>query len=162
VPAKLTGKTEGMTAGRVLLHGFMLAVVTIGSILVGYAVYRASGLRDQVAIQVLVAGIVCAVVFALAGWVVHRASSGRLSLATLRELGITYGTAFLWSAAVFTPLHYITQGYITAPGNVLGIWLFQLPFGLLSLMIANGRLLGVHGDEPNEVGGSIDAGAGRN
>jgi hypothetical protein len=142
----------GMKTARILLHGFLLAVVTVGSILVGYAVYRASGLRDQVATQVLVAGAVCAFSFALAAWIVHRLSSGRLALASLRELGITYGSAFLWSAIVFVPIHYVTQGYVTGMGNVLGVWIFQLPFGLLALMIANGRLLGGTDKEAAESG----------
>ncbi|MBN2564789.1 MAG: hypothetical protein JXB46_03680 [Candidatus Eisenbacteria bacterium] len=136
-----TAASRPLRVGRALLHGFLLAVVSIGSILVGYAVYVASGLRDQIAIQVLVAGALCAAAFAVLGWVLHRASSGRLSLVSLRELGAAYASAFLWSAVIFVPLHYITQGYLTALGNVLGIWLFQLPFNLLSLLIANGRLL---------------------
>jgi hypothetical protein len=139
-----------MKAVRVLLHGLILAGITIGAIVAGYAAYRASGLRDQVAIQVLVAGVVCVGAFASASWIVHRVSGGRLSLTSLKELGITYLAAFLCTAAIFVPLHYFTQGYVTAPGNILGMWLFQVPFNLLSLMVANGRLLGPAG--AGEVG----------
>ena len=41
---------------------------------------------------------------------------------------------------------FVTQGYLTSFGNILSIWLFQLPFNLLALMVANGRLL-VNGQE---------------
>jgi hypothetical protein len=127
--------------GLALLHGLLLAIITIGSILAGYVVYVRSGLLDQVAIQVLVGGVLCVAAFALLGWFLHRVSAGRFTLIDLRELGVAYVAAFLWSAGVFVPLHYATQGYLTGFGNILGIWLFQLPFNLLSLLVANGRLL---------------------
>ena len=130
-----------MKTARVLIHGFILGGVSVFAILVGYAAYRASGMPEQVVIQVLVAGFVCVAAFALIGWVAHRLSSGRLTIGSVKELGVTYITAFGWSAALFVPLHYATQGYLTSIGNLLGVWLFQFPFNLLALLVANGRLL---------------------
>jgi hypothetical protein len=127
--------------GPPILHGFALAVVTIAAILVGFAVYRMVGLDRQVAVQVLVAGVVCVGVFALWAFVVHRMSNGRLTLASLKELGLAYIAAFIWLPVLFVPLHLVTQGYLTAPGNILVTWVFQLPFNLLALMVANGRLV---------------------
>ena len=126
---------------RVALHGLALGLATILSIMAGYAVYRASGLSEQVVIQVLAAGIVCTFSFALWGKVVHVASSGRLTLKSLPELGVSYLLGFVWSAVVFVPFHYMTQGYVTTWDNILAMWLFQVPFNLLALMVANGRLL---------------------
>ena len=130
-----------MRTGRIVTHGIVLAAVTIGSISVGFAVYRLLGLFNQIAVQVLVAGVVCVAAFALWGLLSHRGSGGRLSIADLKELGTVYATALVWTPVLFVPLHYVTQGYLTSFGNILGIWLFQLPFGLLSLMVANGRLV---------------------
>jgi hypothetical protein len=130
-----------MKTARIMIHGFVLGGVTVFAILVGYAIYRASGMPEQVVIQVLAAGMVCVSFFAFISWVAHRVTGGRLALANLKEFGITYATAFLWSAALFALLHLVTQGYLTSVTNVLGIWLFQFPFTLLALLVANGRLL---------------------
>jgi hypothetical protein len=130
-----------MRPGPPILHGFALAVVTIVAILFGFAVYRIVGLEQQVAVQVLAAGVACVGVFALWGFVVHKMSGGRLALASLKELGLAYAAAFVWLPVLFVPLHLVTQGYVTDPGNILATWVFQLPFNLLALMVANGRLL---------------------
>jgi hypothetical protein len=88
-----------------------------------------------------VAGIVCVAAFALWGWLAHKVTGGELSLADLKELGIAYAAAFLWMPVLFVPLHFTTQGYLTSFGNILSTWLFQLPFNLLALLVANGRLI---------------------
>ncbi|MEA3408950.1 MAG: hypothetical protein U9Q95_01225 [Candidatus Eisenbacteria bacterium] len=124
-----------------ILHGFALAVITIVAVAVGFAVYNLVGLRDQIAVQVLTAGIVCVVTFAVWGFAVHRLSHGRLSLVNLKELGVAYAAALLWTPVLFVPVHYVTQGYLTSFGNILATWLFQVPFNLLALMVANGRLM---------------------
>jgi len=126
--------------GPAVLHGFVLAVITLVSMAVGFAVYRLVGLRNQIAVQVLTAGIVCVMMFAVWGFAVHRLSRGRLSLVDLKELGAAYAAALLWTPVLFVPVHYVTQGYLTSFGNMLATWLFQVPFNLLALMVANGRL----------------------
>lgn len=128
--------------GPTILHGFALVVITLVAMAVGFAVYRLVGLRNQIAVQVLTAGIVCVMVFAVWGFVVHRLSRGRLSLAGLKELGVAYAAALLWTPVLFVPVHYATQGHLTSFGNILSTWMFQVPFNLLALMVANGRLLG--------------------
>ncbi len=123
-----------------ILHGFALSVITIVAIAVGFAVYNLVGLRDQIAVQVLTAGLVCVVAFAVWGFAVHRLSHGRLSLVSLKELGVAYAAALLLTPVLSVLVHYVTQGYLTSFGNILATWLFQVPFNLLALMVANGRL----------------------
>lgn len=83
-----------MRVGRAILHGFALAVITFVAMAAGFAVYNMVGLRNQIAVQVLTAGIVCVVVFAAWGFVVHKLSRGRFSLADLKELGVAYAAAW--------------------------------------------------------------------
>jgi len=130
-----------MRVGLAILHGFALAVITLVAMAAGFAVYNMVGLRNQIAVQVLTAGVACVVVFAAWGFVVHKLSRGRLSLADLKELGVAYVAALLWAPVLFVPVHYATQGYLTGFGNILSTWLFQVPFNLLALTVANGRLL---------------------
>jgi hypothetical protein len=128
--------------GPASLHGFVLAVTTLVAVMVGCAVYSPGGLRNQIAVQVLIAGVVCVMAFAVWGFVVHRLSRGSLSLSNLRELGVAYAAALLWAPVLFAPEYYINQGCLLGFGNILAIWLFQVPFNLLALMVANGRLMG--------------------
>lgn len=137
-----------MRAVRILVHSFALELATMASVAVGFAVYRATGLGEQVAIQTLAAGIVCTALFALWSWASHRASSGRLALTSLREVGWTYVAAFVWTPIVLIPVHYVMRGYLTSFSNVLVAWVFQVPFNLLALMVANGRLLLEEGGRP--------------
>ena len=134
-------RASSVRVGLAILHGFALAVITFVAMKAGFAVYNMVGLRNQIAVQVLTAGIVCVVVFAVWGFVVHKLSRGRLSLADLKELGVAYVAALLWAPVLFVPVHYATQGYLTGFGNILSTWLFQVPFNLLALTVANGRLL---------------------
>ena len=138
---RLQWRRSTLRFGRAVIHGLALAVITMVAMSVGFAVYKAVGLEEQVAVQVLAAGLVCVTAFALWGFVVHRLSRGRLSIVDLKELGLAYAAAFLWLPVLFVPLHFVTQGYLTSFGNILATWLFQLPFNLLALMVANGRLL---------------------
>jgi len=133
-------RESAVRLGPAILHGFALAVITLVAMAAGFAVYRLVGLRNQIAVQVLTAGIVCVVAFAVWGFVIHRLSHGRLSLADLKELGVAYAAALLWTPVLLVPVHYVTQGYLTSFGNLLATWLFQVPFNLLALMVANGRL----------------------
>jgi len=133
-------RESAVRLGPAILHGFALAVITLVAMAAGFAVYRLVGLRNQIAVQVLTAGIVCVVAFAVWGFVIHRLSHGRLSLADLKELGVAYAAALLWTPVLFIPVHFVTQGYLTSFGNLLATWLFQVPFNLLALMVANGRL----------------------
>jgi len=133
-------RESAVRLGPAILHGFALAVITLVAMAAGFAVYRLVGLRNQIAVQVLTAGIVCVVAFAVWGFVIHRLSHGRLSLADLKELGVAYAAALLWTPVLFIPVHFMTQGYLTSFGNLLATWLFQVPFNLLALMVANGRL----------------------
>lgn len=38
---------------------------------------------------------------------------------------------------IFVPLHYVSQGYLTSIGNILGIWFFQVPVNLLAILAAH-------------------------
>lgn len=142
-----------MKLGRAVFHGFVLSVITLGAVAVGFVFYRTFVLHEQIAVQVLVAGLVCVAAFAAWSYGAHRLTAGELSLGDLKELGIAYAAAFLWTPVLFIPLHVMVQGNMSSVGNVLSVWLFQLPFNLLALMVANGRLLqDAVGDSENRSG----------
>ena len=122
------------------LHSLVLAVVDIGFIIVAYSIYYILKPINQIAVQAPVAAILC--IFGFAAWsLVIRRFFKSLALQETSEFAWTYVGSLLWIPMIFVPLHYITQGYLTSFGNILGIWLFQLPVNLLAILAAR-RLAG--------------------
>lgn len=116
-----------------MLHGLMLTVVNVGAVLVGFACYKISGISYQLAAQVPAAVLVSVAGFAL--WYVpaRRVGGERLSLRGRSAYVWTYVVAFAWFPALFVPLHYVTQGYLTSFANIYYTWLFQAPTNVLAL-----------------------------
>lgn len=50
------------------------------------------------------------------------------------EYGASLLGSVLWGVLVFVPLHYFTQGYVTSPGNLVALALYQLPVNALALL----------------------------
>ena len=119
-----------------LLHGLALAAVNVGAVLVGFAVYKISGAGYQLAVQIPVAVAISVAAFGLWYFAVVRVTFGRVTLVSLGAHVWTYALAFGWLAALFVPLHYVTQGYLTSFANIYNMWLFQAPTNALALAVA--------------------------
>ena len=111
---------------RISLHSFVLSLVNIGSIIIGVGVYHLLKPNNQIL-----------TIFALWSLFIHNLHFKYISLQCSSELVLTYLAAFVWAPIIFVPLHFITQGYLTSIGNVIAIWLFQLPTNFLTILIAN-------------------------
>lgn len=112
---------------RIGLHGFMLTIINFGSLVAGiYAYTFLFRHHHPFHVQVPV-GLLCTSVGFLV-WEMAARMSGRISLMLhgIREHTAVYCMALLWTPILFVPLHRIVTGYFTAPGNILGVWVFQL------------------------------------
>lgn len=118
-------------------HSLVLAITNLGAILVGFGVYHLLKPVNQVAVQVPVAAMVCIIGFLSWRFFIQRLSFKGFAQPSGGELVGVYLAALLWSPLIFVPLHYISQGYLTSVGNILGIWLFQIPVNLLVLLAAH-------------------------
>ena len=128
-----------MTLLRVCLHSFVLTITDLGSIILAfgfYSILRSIMSVNQRVVQGSIAAIFCIIIFALWSLVVTRLPTKTLSLQGNRELVWTYFAALLWVPVIFIPLHYITQGYFTSFGNIIAIWLFQIPVNLFTMLIS--------------------------
>lgn len=126
-----------MRVTQLSLLGLILAVTNLTGILVGFGAYHLLKPANQIAIQVPVAATVCIIGFV--SWI---AFAQRLALKGFSkprggELAWVYLAALLWNPILFVPLHYLTQGYLTSMGNILGLWLFQIPVNLLAILAAH-------------------------
>jgi len=133
-------KIPTMTLMRVCLHSIILTMTDLGTIILAFGFY--SILSSIIAInqrvfQGSIAAVLCIIIYFLWSLVVIRLPKMALSLQGNSEMIWTYFTAFIWIPVIFIPLHYLTQGYITSFGNIIAIWLFQIPVNLLALLISS-------------------------
>lgn len=116
-----------MKVFRIGLHSLVLTLTDIVAILFGFWMYKLVLIQlpvNQIAVQAPVALVFCVLAFAVWSWLVRRLVN-RLALRDRDEYLWTYIAALLWSPAIFVPLHYVTQGYLTDIGNIIGLWVFQ-------------------------------------
>jgi hypothetical protein len=123
---------------RVLLNGCFLAGTNFGSIMVGFVIYNLVKPANQIAVQVPIAMVLSVAVFLIWSLAVKKVSGGRLSLGRRWEPVQVYLLALFVFPVIFVPVHYLTQGYLTSFGNILGIWFFQAPTNILALVFAHG------------------------
>ena len=112
---------------RISLHSLVLTITDISAILFGFWMYKLARIQwpvDQIAVQFPAALVFCVLAFAVWSWLVRRLVN-QLALRGRGEYLWTYIAALLWSPAIFVPLHYVTQGYLTDIGNIIGLWVFQ-------------------------------------
>jgi len=117
-----------------IINGFILTVINLVSILLGFAVYYVSGSKNQIAIQVVSACLLSILLFTF--W--HYLSFRLFRKAVMdkkRSLVLAYFLSLVWTPVIFIPLHYLTQGYLTSWDNINGIWMFQVPTNALLLLM---------------------------
>ena len=116
-----------MKVFRIGLHSLVLTLTDIVAILFGFWMYKLILIQlpvNQIAVQAPIALVFCVLAFAVWSWLVRRLVN-RLALRGRDEYLWTYVAALLWSPAIFVPMHYLTQGYLTDIGNIIGLWVFQ-------------------------------------
>lgn len=121
---------------RLLLHSLVLAIVNLCGIWLGFVVYSLVRGPGQIAVQLPIAFIVT--VGAFAAWIMILAARGprRLRIGGGAQARWVFGLSLPWAAVVFVPLHYLTQGYLTAFSNVAALWLFQAAANLVAVVVA--------------------------
>lgn len=121
---------------RILLHSFVLAIANVGSIIAGFGIYQILKPANQIAVQAPSAVVFSVIAFLLWSFLFRSLSITHLSLQERNEIAWMFVFALVWAPIIFVPLHYVTQGYLTAFGNILGIWLFQVPTNFLAIVVA--------------------------
>ena len=109
----------------VVLHSLVLAVVNLGSILVGFAVHGVAGSANRIAVQGPVAAVLTVVGFSL--WLVACHRTGQLTIDAEAAADATwiYVLAVPWAIALLTPLHFLTQTHLPSLTNIIAVGVFQ-------------------------------------
>lgn len=123
---------------RIGLHSLVLAIADLAGIGLGaVAAYGILGSADQVLLQLPLAVVLS--VSSFCAWIVVIRVLGfsRLVPIASEDMNRCLAGSLLWAPIVFVPLHRATQGYLTDPGNLLALALYQLPVNALALLAAS-------------------------
>jgi hypothetical protein len=122
---------------RIGLHGLVLVLADFAGILGGFVAFKALHFAsfEQILIQLPVAAALSVLLFGLWSLLLRAFGGKQLLLPDLKELLWVFVASILLAAAVFVPLHYLTQGYLTAVANLVLLALYQVPVNLIALCI---------------------------
>jgi hypothetical protein len=126
-PRRTGGGFPAAVVARLAAHGFVLAVLGIGGVLVGFAVYKAGGFANQLLVQIPVAAAGVLGGFLGWYWYTSRAYPERLAFASWLEVCFAPDAAAAFGVVLFIPLHYLGRGYLTSFGNVIWFLVFLIP-----------------------------------
>jgi len=125
-----------MKTVRLIFHGFILLVANMAGLNVAHILCRAFGVSYQLGIQVSLAGIISILLYLAWISVIRIFPAQRLSLQTPRENIFAGLCALLWNPAVFIPLHFFTQDYLTSAANIAAMAIFQIPVNAVAIFAA--------------------------
>ena len=119
------------------IHSLVLAAADLAGIALGaVAASRILGVTNQVWLQLPLAVALTLVLFLAWTWLLPAVGLGSLMSLRPSDRRGCLGLSLLWAPLVFVPLHYVTQGYLTRPGNLVALALYQLPVNALALFWA--------------------------
>jgi hypothetical protein len=121
-----------MKALRVGLHSLLLLLADFAGILAGFLAYKTLDF-PQMTIQLPVAVAVSLLLFLLGSVLLPVFGGKPLRLSDLKELLLVFVFSATFAPAVFVPLHFLTQGYLTASGNLVVLAFYQIPVNLIAL-----------------------------
>jgi len=120
---------------KIISHSLLLTFLNLGSIIFGFTIYHFLKPINQLIIQAPVASLSSIILFIL--WIIciRRFNIKTLIIDRWAELFWIFSISFIWIPAIFVPIHYITQGYLTSFSNILWVWVYQTPTNLVPILI---------------------------
>lgn len=119
---------------RIAASGLVLALINLGSGVLGFWLFKLSGGNRQLDIQLPVTMVVGVILAAL--WLLRGAP--RLGVHPGRGHLLSVLGAFPAVVVLFVPLHFVLTGYLTSFANILAIWLMQALHNAPGMIIAEG------------------------
>jgi hypothetical protein len=119
---------------RAGLHGLVLVIADLAGVGGGaIAAFQVWGVPNQVWLQLPIAVGLSIILFST--WMLVLGASGfrRLQFLEAKEAGVCLVLSVVWAPAIFVPLHYVTQEYLTSIGNLIALALYVLPVNALAL-----------------------------
>ncbi len=124
-----------MKALRILLHGSALLASNLAGIVIGFFAFALMGAKNQIAVQLPVAVLVSIGLYLSWILVLRLPPFRAIRLHGGRECFHAGVASLLIGPLVFVPVHYLTQGYLTAVGNLLAFAAFQIPVNSIGILM---------------------------
>jgi hypothetical protein len=124
-----------MKALRILLHGSALLASNMAGIVIGFFGYALMGAKNQVATQLPIAVLVSIGLYLSWLFVLRLRPFQSIRLNGYREYIYSGVASLLVGPIVFVPVHFLTQGYLTATGNLLALAAFQIPVNTIGIFV---------------------------
>ena len=124
-----------MKIRQAIINSFTLAIANLFSILLGYIAYHFFSNYDQVTIQAPTAFLFSATIFILWSIFARNNRFAGLMPGNFITYILIFILAFAWIPAVFYPLHYFTQHYVSSFNNIAWVWAFQVPVNSITLTV---------------------------
>ena len=117
------------------IHGLILCTSNLVAIIVGFFIYLSLGFGNQIIIQAPIATLLTLIFFLMWAYFLRIFPAKILNFPTARDFSWIFIASLAWGPITFIPLHLATQGYITGIGNIIGLFMFQLPVNLIVLVM---------------------------
>jgi hypothetical protein len=121
---------------KTALHGLVLYLTNMTGMIAGFIAFKLIG-GDQLITQVTTSAVISIILFMLYFHVLRKISPKTHPYTAARFVWILIA-AICWHPVIFIPLHYLTQGYLTGPGNIVAVMLFQVPINAIALGVVYG------------------------
>ncbi len=120
---------------QTVVHGTVLAAIDIMAVLLGFFVYVLVRPAPQLMVQVPIAAAAVVVLFLLWVLAIENRESGSVEPHRWEWVLIGLGSLVM-APVIFVPLHYIGRGNFTGWGNLIALWIFQVPANVVTLFVA--------------------------
>ncbi len=135
-----------MSKRFLLASAGVLTLINLGSGVLGFWVFKLSGVGNQIGVQLPVTMLVG--VGLVVSWFLRR--SERHGFPTGRQSFMLCLLAMLFMTVLFVPLHFVLTGYLTSLNNLLASWLMQVAQIVSGLIIAAARLRDREWEQEND------------
>jgi hypothetical protein len=128
-------KCSAMRTVKNIFQSLILALVNLLSVFLGFIVYHFSRGFAQVIVQVPAAAVFSILLFSLWIFFLYKKNSPVLPASRVDFITV-FVMSLVWIPAIFYPIHYLTQHYISSFGNIYWMWLFQMPVNAVILFLS--------------------------
>lgn len=111
---------------RTVIHAIVLSLSNLAAIAAGFVVwyYLREGVGPQIPTQVTVAVLVNTLGYGAWFLATHRTRFTGLRLRRDSDVWTVWFLAIPAGIAIFVPVHYLVEGYLTSAGNLVGLALY--------------------------------------
>ncbi|MBW1697661.1 MAG: hypothetical protein JRH18_12480 [Deltaproteobacteria bacterium] len=120
---------------RIATNGFVLCAANLMAITVGFSASHFFKPANQLAAQLSIAAILSFILFLIWGFFLRIPLFRFIALQSYRDHAWVFIASLAWGPVALFSIRFVIRGYVPGMGNVMTLFLFQLPVNLLVLIV---------------------------